>query len=157
MAPTLHHSFGPAGPGATPTPLTDADAALAVIRLAISATARPETVVLFLDDAHVGRACCIVSGTTAPDDVLDVGALAAEVAGRSPDLHAAVLATVRAGPAGRTPVGARLGDDVARWRALLELFDDVGVELLDWFVVGPGARVTSLRTRTRMPSPWRGT
>ena len=157
MAPTLHHSFGPAGPGATPTPLTDADAALAVIRLAIGAAARPETVVLFLDDAHVGRACCIVSGTTAPDDILDVGALAAEVAGRSPDLHAAVLATVRAGPAGCTPASAGLGDDVARWRALLELFDEVGVELLDWFVVGPGARVTSLRTRTRMPSLWRGT
>jgi hypothetical protein len=158
MAPTLHHpSFDPAGPGATPTPLTDADAAVAVIRLAASDPPRPETVVLFLDDAHVGRACCIVSGTTAPDDVLDVGALAADVAARSPELHAAVLATVRAGPTGRTAAGARIRDDVARWRALLGLFDEVGVDLLDWFVVGPGARVTSLRTRTRLPSQWRGT
>jgi hypothetical protein len=137
--------------------LTDAEEALAVVRLAASDPSRPETIVLFLDDAHVGRACCIVNGTTAPDDVLDVGALAAEVAGRSPDLHAVVLATVRAGSAGRPTAGAHIGDDAARWWALLELFDEVGVELLDWFIVGPGARVTSLRTRTRMPSQWRGT
>jgi hypothetical protein len=158
MAPILHDpSFDPAGPRVTPAPLTDAEAALVVVRLAASDPPRPETVVLFLDDAHVGRGCCIVSGTTAPDDVLDVGALAAEVAGRSPDLHAVVLATVRASPAGRSTAGARIRDDVARWRALLGLFDEVGVELLDWFVVRPGARVTSLRTRTRMPSQWRGT
>jgi hypothetical protein len=152
MAPTLHHpSFDPARPGVTPAPLTDAEAALAVVRLAASDPPRPETVVLFLDDAHVGRACCIVSGTTAADDVLDVGALTAEVAGRSPDLHAAVLATVRTGRA-----GARPENDVARWRALLELFDDVGVELLDWFVLAPGAPVVSLRTFTGMSSQWRG-
>ena len=158
MAPILHPpSSGPAGPGATPIPLNDARAALAVVRLAASDPPRAETVVLFLDNAHVGRGCCIVSGTSAPDDILDVGALAAEVAGRSPNLHAVILATVRPdhGPvssAGGSPDDARRdgdarrhGDaparDVARWRTLLELFDEVAVELLDWFVVGPGPRV----------------
>ena len=82
------------------------------------------------------RACFVVSGTTAPDDVLDVAALVAEVAARSPEVHAVVLATLR--PA-RLPVRAPVGrrdDDVARWLVLLDLFDEVGVELLDWFVVG---------------------
>jgi hypothetical protein len=170
MAPTLHHpSSGPAGAGVTPAPVTDAEAALAVVRLAASDPPRAETVVLFLDDAHVGRACCIVSGTTAPDDVFDVGALAAEAAGRSPDIHAVVLATMRAGEAPGASAAGPLEDDaarehdrgpeddVARWRALLELFDEVGVELLDWFVIRPGVRVLSLRAFTGMPSQWRGT
>jgi hypothetical protein len=63
-----------------------------------------------------------------------------------------VLATVRTRRA-----GARPEDDVARWRALVELFDEVGIELLDWFVLAAGAPVVSLRTFTGMPSQWHGT
>ncbi len=157
MAPTLRHpSFDPAGQSLTPGPLTDAAAAMAVVRLAASDPPRPETVVLFLDDVHVGRGCCIVSGTTAPDDVLDVGALAAEVAARSPDIHAIVLATVRAGPAADAGAGLEPQEDVGRWLVLLDLFDELGVELLDWFVLGSAPEVRSLRAHTGMLSPWRG-
>ncbi len=158
MAPTLRHpSFDPAGQGVTPVPLADAPSALAVVRLAASDPPRPETVVLFLDDAHVGKGCCIVSGTTGPDDVLDVGALAAEVAGRSPDVHAVVLATIRDRAAPGAGAGEGREDDVLRWLVLLDLFDEIGVELLEWFVVGPGSEVQSLRAHTGLPSLWRGT
>ena len=158
MAPTLRHPFfDSAGQGVTPVPLTDASAALAIVRLAASDPPRPETVVLFLDDAHLGHGCCIVSGTTAPDDVLDVAALATEVAGRSPDVHAVVLATIRDRPAAGAGPGVGLDDDVVRWLVLLDLFDEIGVELLDWFVLGPGSEVLSLRAHTGLPPLWRAT
>ena len=65
-------------------------------------------------------------------------------------------------PSGTGPLagaGAGVGreDDVLRWLVLLDLFDEIGVELLDWFVLGPGSEVQSLRAHTGLPSLWRGT
>ena len=107
-------------PSAPPARLTDAVAALQLVDLAISRPLRPETVVLLADDAHLGHTCFIVSGTSAVDDVLDVAALVAEVAERSPAVHAVVLATVR--PA--EPIGSSERSDLDRGLELLELFED---------------------------------
>ena len=86
---------------------------------------QPETLVLLLDDAHVGHTCFVVSSTERPDDVLDVAHLVAELAERSTVVHAVVLArSVQSTPA-----------DSDRWLVLLDLFDAVDVELLDWFVI----------------------
>ena len=124
---------------------------LQLVDLAISRPLRPETVVLLADDAHLGHTCFIVSGTSCVDDVLDVAALVAEVAERSPAVHAVVLATVR--PA--EPIGVSERSDLDRGLELLELFEDAGVELLDWFVIGPEGS-SSLREQTGLPLLWRG-
>jgi hypothetical protein len=134
--------------------LVSAEAALDVIALARSSPPKPETIGLLLDADLVGRTCVVVDATSDPDDVLDVARLLAEVAEREPKLQAAVIASIRThAPPGLLP--ARHRCDVDRWLDLLEVFDEVGVELLDWFVVvGDGAE--SLRTLTGMPQLWPG-
>ena len=143
MPHTLHH------PSAPPARLTDAVAALQLVDLAISRPLRSETVVFLADDSHLGHTCFIVSGTSAVDDVLDVAALVVEVAERSPAVHAVVLATVRAAE----PI-ASARSDLDRGLELLELFEAAGLELLDWFVIGPDG-ASSLRERTGLPLLWR--
>ena len=140
MPHTLHH------PSAPPARLTDAVAALQLVDLAISRPLRPETVVFLADDAHLGHTCFIVSGTSGVDDVLDVAALVVEVAERSPAVHAVVLATVR--PA--EPHRPSERSDLDRGLELLELFEAAGLELLDWFVIGPDG-ASSLREGTGLP------
>jgi hypothetical protein len=154
---TLHH------PSASPARLSDPAAVLRLVELARSEPPRPETVVLLADDAHLGHTCFIVSGTAAPDDVLDVAALAVEVAERSPMVHAAVLASVRpddaiaiaVGGHGRAHLAVRERNDVDRGLELLELFEGANLELLDWFILGE-AEPRSLRQLLGLPSLWRG-
>ena len=137
-----------------PIPLTSYDDALDVVLLAASDPPQAETLVLLLDDGHAGTTCFAVTGTEAPDDVLDVARLVAELAEGQPSVHAAFLASVR--PASRPGLLAGEGrGDLDRWLELLDLFDAVAVELLDWVVVA-GGRAASVRTRTGMPSLWRG-
>ena len=150
MPRTLHQSPG------QHVPLTDAAAALHIVALAASVPPQPETVVLLLDDAHVGRTCVVVDGTTQPDDVIGVASLVAEAVAHSSEVHAVVLATLRPARGRRRRPPADAGDaDVDRWLELLDLFDEVGVDLLDWFVVD-GRRADSLREIAGMPSLWRG-
>jgi hypothetical protein len=143
---TLHH------PSAPPARLTDEVAALQLVDLAISRPLRSETVVFLADDAHLGHTCFIVSGTSAVDDVLDIASLVVEVADRSPAVHAVVLATVR--PAA-DPAAAPERSDLDRGLELLDLFEEAGLELLDWFVVGPDGP-SSLREQVGLPLLWRG-
>jgi hypothetical protein len=75
-----------------------------------------------------------------------------EVADRSPAVHAVVLATVR--PAA-DPTAAPERSDLDRGLELLELFEEGGLELLDWFVIGPDGP-SSLREQSGLPLLWRG-
>jgi hypothetical protein len=134
-------------------PLAGADDALDVVRLAASDPPEPETVVLMLDDAHVGHVCFVVNGTRHPDDVLDVAHLVGELADSSTSVQAVVLASLRVEhPADHS---ADHPDDTDRWLEMLDLFDARGVELLDWFVIAHG-KTRSMRDMTGMPSAWRG-
>jgi hypothetical protein len=121
-----------------------------MVSIARSRPGEPETVALLLDDQLVGITCVIVDGTAQPDDVLDVARLVAEVAEQDPVTHVAVMASVRVQ---EPPATDRT--DADRWLELLDLFDDVGVALYDWFVV-TGDRAESLRTATGMPQLWPG-
>jgi hypothetical protein len=132
--------------------------ALTVARRVTSRPARPETVALLLDDCCVCRACLVVEGTTEPDDVLSLARLLAEASEREASIHAVVLVSVRRHAVDAAAVVGRRGrerarDDVDRLLELLELFDGVGVELLDWFVLAGGA-AASLRALTGLPSSW---
>jgi hypothetical protein len=148
--PWIRPPRGPRPPRSRPL-LTAADA-LDVVSLATHWPPRDETIVLLLDAELTGRTCMIVDGTGRADDILDVAHVVLEVATRELDVHAAVLATVRASLAA-DPMAEGSRSDVDRWLELLDAFDDGGVELLDWFIVIDD-RAESVRTATGMPSLW---
>jgi hypothetical protein len=116
-------------PRADVDPIDSQVAALAIVDLAMHHPPADETIAVVLDAERRGRTIVVVDGTTDPDAVLDVvervaGSIAA--AGRP---GCVVLATIRPG---RGP----LDGDGDRWLEASELADAVGVELLEWFVVG---------------------
>jgi hypothetical protein len=71
----------------------------------------------------------VVDGTDEPDAVLDVVERVAGSIAASGHPGCLVLATVR-------PGGGVLDGDDGRWLEASELADDVGVDLLEWFVIG---------------------
>ena len=118
-----------------PPPVRSSADALEVIALAISRPPRPETIAFVLDDDGRGTTVLVVDGTEQPDAVVDVVervAAAAEAAGAT----AIVVASVRPSPV--TIDDAATGvDDVDRWLEASDVAADHGIELLEWFVVGP--------------------
>ena len=138
-------------PGRSVHVRSGADALAVVSRLAAT-PARPETIALLLDDGRLCRTSLVVEGTREPDDVLSVARLLAEASEREPSIHAVVLASVRTDHVDAAPIIRRehegcLRDDVDRWLELLDVFGGVGVDLLDWFVLGHG-EAASLRALT---------
>jgi len=109
-----------------------AEPALAVIRLAMTRPTVDETVVLILDGEHRGRSVVVVDGTVEPDAVLDVVERLADAVAVTGEPGALVVATVR-------PGGCLLRDDGDRWMEASQLAELVGVDLLEWFVMGDGA------------------
>ena len=115
-------------PRAGVDPVDTAAAALSVIRLAMAQPLRPETIVLVLDGDRRGRTVVVVDGTDEADAVLEVvERLAGSIAEAGHDA-ALVVATVR-------PGGSPLPGDDDRWLEASELAEEVGVELLEWFVI----------------------
>ena len=115
-------------PRAGVDPIDSAAAALAVVAMAMRHPPTDEIIALVLDPDRRGRTVVVVDGTESPDAVLDVvervaGSIAA--AGRTGCL---VVATVR-------PGGGPVDGDDERWLEASDLADDVGVDLLEWFVV----------------------
>ena len=109
-------------------PIDSAAVALAVIGLAMRHPPIHETIALVLDPDRRGRTVVVVDGTAEPDAVLDVvervaGSIAA--AGRT---GCVVVATVR-------PGGGPIEGDDDRWLEASDLADDLGVDLLEWFVI----------------------
>lgn len=123
-------------------PVDSADAALAVIRLAISRPLRSETIALVLESDLRGRTIVIVDGTEEPDSLLEVvERLVEAMASSSADVAkdgCLILATVR-------PDGGPEPDDGDRWLEASELAELAGVELLEWFVIS---------TDTGTPTAW---
>lgn len=109
-------------------PVDSADAALAVIRLAVTRPMRSEVVVLVLDGDRRGRTVVIVDGTDEPDAVVEI---VERLAGSLVDAQGAaaiVVASVR-------PGGGPLDGDSDRWLEASEAAEQAGVELLEWFVI----------------------
>jgi hypothetical protein len=116
-------------PRAGVDPIDCAESALAVIALAIHLPPTDETIALLLDHDRRGSCVTIVSGTSRPDDVIEVAECLAEVGAQSGSVGALVLATVRPSQ------GALVGDD-DRWLEMSDLTMAAGVELVEWFVIG---------------------
>lgn len=130
-------------------PLTAPEQALGTMLVAVSDPPAPETVCLLLDRARCGLGCVVVSG--GPDDaVYRVADFLIDAALDNARLAAVVLGTVRPGrPHLPEP------SDHLRFFDLRAMFDDVGVELIDWFVIA-GGFASSLAELTDARSLWRG-
>ena len=112
-----------------------AEPALAVVRLAMSLPPAAETVALILDAERRGRSVVVVDGTVDPDAVVEVVERLADAIAVAGESGALVVATVR-------PGGALLPDDGDRWMEASQLAELVGVDFLEWFVVGDDGRGT---------------
>lgn len=123
----------------------DLDAALDVITNQVPLPHLHQTVVIVLDHDRRGLGITTVADTYEPDAVLHVADMIAEAAHRDPEVGGAIIASFR-------PGGADELDDLERWLTIDEQLGMVGVELIEWFVVG-GA-VSRPRTLVGEPSRW---
>jgi hypothetical protein len=131
-------------------PLPGPEEALATILAATSHPPAAETVCLLLDAAHCGLGCVNVDGTADDDAVYRVADFLVDVALERTQLAAVVLATTRPGRSHLPEPGDHL-----RFLDLRAIFDDVGVQLLDWFVIA-GGYASSLAELTDARPLWRG-
>jgi len=107
--------------GATP--------ALAVIGLAMARPLVPQTVAVVLDAQRRGSSVVVVDGTVLPDALFDVVERLADAIAISGEAGGLVVASIR-------PNGALLPDDGDRWMEASSIAELVGVELVEWFVIG---------------------
>ena len=109
-------------------PIDSQVAAIALIKLAMHLPLTAETIALVLDADRRGRTVIVVDGTDEPDSVLEVVERLGDAIATSGRDGALVLASVR-------PGGRPLDDDGDRWLEASELAEELGVELVEWFVV----------------------
>jgi hypothetical protein len=115
-------------------PLTGPEEALRIVLAAASDPPRAETIAVLLDGAHRGLSPCVVcDGASSARQVVELGELLVAVAVREPALGAVVLASARPGR------GIELAaDDEAAFYDLRHDMADIGVDLLDWFLLDHG-------------------
>lgn len=112
-------------------PVQSVAAALEVIASVAADPCRHETVALLMDASRHGGTCLVVDGTEAADAISEVAEFVLTSAREQPSrVDSVVLASVRPG---RLAPG---GGDHWRWFDLRDRFDEAGIDLLDWLVVG---------------------
>jgi len=109
--------------------IDDPRLALSLLGILLTAPAATETIALLLDDDRRGLSVLRVAGTRHADNVLSVAESVIERAHQHDDFGAVILASVR-------PGGSDQLDDLDRWLELCDLFEAIGVELVEWFVIG---------------------
>lgn len=132
-------------------PIRSSIAAIAVVSLAIHRPLEAETIAFLVDDSGRSNTITVVSGTTDPDSVLSVAECMAMAGSRVPSLCGVVLATVR--PNAAPNLSAILPGDIDRWTEANAITDALGIELIEWFVVGP-AGVDCPRALLGQPERW---
>ena len=135
----------PGVPVAGVDPIDSPETARRLIHEVLAVPERPETVAILLDDHRRGIAVLSVDATVADDAVLDVADRLAELARHLTAIAGIVLVTVR-------PDRSTVLDDLDRWIEIDGRFDEVGVELLEWFVIGRD--VSCPRTLLGQPARW---
>jgi hypothetical protein len=132
-------------------PIRSSIDALAVVSLAIHRPLEAETIAFFLDEASRSNTITIVSGTTEPDTILSVAECMALAGRQSPGLCGVVLATVRPNAVLTRP--GTLPGDIDRWLEANAIIESHGIELVEWFIVGP-AGVECPRDLLGEPARW---
>lgn len=127
-------------------PILSSIEALRVVSMAIHHPLQAETIAFFLDECSCSHTITIVSGTTEPDSIISVAECMAIAASRSPSLCGVVLATVR-------PDTGMLPGDIERWLEIDAITESQGIELVEWFIVGPGV-VECPRDMLGEPDRW---
>lgn len=118
--------------------IDDPDTALAAIAMAITRPFRSETILLLLDETRRGRAIVVVSGTTEPDQAIEVVECITQ---GTEHIGAIVVASIRPGAEDHRDHrpddhhDERAGD-VDRWLEMSDIASLVGIELIEWFVIG---------------------
>lgn len=120
--------------------------ALRVVSMAMRLPLEAETIAFFLDDCSCSNTITVISGTVDPDSIVAVAECVAIAGSRVPSLCGVVLATVR-------PNGGLLSGDLDRWQLIDEVTEAQGIELVEWFIVGP-TRVESPRGLLGEPERW---
>jgi hypothetical protein len=103
---------------------------MALVTVAVSVPRRAETLAVLLDHAHIGHTIVAFDGAWQDDHVRSVNDFVVAMAEHHHGLGAFVMATVRPG---HRPVPTTL--DERTWFDLRCDADDVGLDLLDWFLV----------------------
>ena len=132
-------------------PIHSAIDAIAIVSLVIHRPLQAETIAFLLDDSGRSDTITIISGTTEPDSVLAVAECMARAASTAPALCGLVVASVRPGTVANAP--ATLPGDIDRWLQIDEITESHGIELVEWFVVGP-AGVDCPRDLLGDPERW---
>jgi hypothetical protein len=144
-------SFTRCRPPRAAQPIRSSSDAIAVVSLAIHRPLEFETVAFFLDDQCRSNTITVVTGTTEPDSVLEVAECLSLAAESSPILCGLVLATVR--PNADGGLTAILPGDIDRWIEADSITEAHGIELVEWFVIGPPG-VTCPRDLLGDPERW---
>ena len=109
---------------------------------------RDETIVVFLDDARCGFAIVVVTDTVEPDAVVEVVELLTSPAVHGGRVDAVVVGSIRTRHDTRADAG-----DVDRWLEISDLAEGNGVDLLEWYVIGPDG-ASCPRDRLGEPPRW---
>jgi hypothetical protein len=132
-------------------PICSSTDAIAVVSLVIHRPLEAETIAFLLDDSGRSNTIVIISGTTEPDSVLAVADCMARAGGTTPALCGLVVASVR--PGAGANASATLPGDMDRWVEIDAITESHGIELIEWFVVGP-AGVDCPRDLLGDPERW---
>ena len=132
-------------------PIRSSIDAIAVVSLAIHRPLEAETIAFLLDETSRSNVITVISGTTEPDAVLTVAECMAAAGARSRAMCGVVLASVR--PTAPPNMPATLPGDLDRWVEANEITESHGIELIEWFVVGP-AGVDCPRALLGEPERW---
>ncbi len=111
-------------------PITDAATALDVVYCALHLPPRHETIVVLLDRQRCGSTITVVADTVRPDDVVEVIECVGAAAAATRAVSGLVVASVR--PCATGPEEG----DVDRWLEISAVAEQLGVPVLEWFVVG---------------------
>ncbi len=143
--PTLTDGAGPRLPVADIDPITDAPTALALIDALASVPRTHETLAILLDHEHRGTTVVNIDRTLDHDSVLYVADRVTEMAHGVEEIGAVIIASFR-------PGGSDELDDLERWLTIDEQLGLVGIELVEWFVIGRA--VSCPRSLLGDPSRW---
>jgi len=133
-------------PRALIDPIDNAADALAVIAAATQNPLQAETIAFALDDGGYGSVITVVSNTDDPDCLVPIVEVLCDAASVDPFLSGLVVATIR-------PHGATEPGDIDRWLEASSVADIAGIELIEWFVIGP-AGIECPRDLLGEPERW---
>jgi hypothetical protein len=107
---------------------------------------QPGSLAIMMEDNGRPGTCVAVDGGGDPDGVFSVSSCITRVCERTPQIAAVILASVR-------PAYPPDSADIDRWFDLADEFGLIGVELLEWFVVGPDFAI-GMREMTGCVPAW---